>query len=138
MGLFDDLKGKLEAVTNTADVVAHAPALKDAVLEMLSHSDHGGLDGLVEKFKAQGLGDIVSSWTSNGGNLPVNAEQVTQALGPKAVQFLSEKSGLAPDKVAAGLTYVLPLIVDKLTANGQVPEGGALAQGLTALKNLKF
>jgi uncharacterized protein YidB (DUF937 family) len=138
MGLFDDLKGKLDAVTSTADLAAHAPALKDAVLELLSHNDHGGLNSLVEKFQAQGLGDVVSSWTSNGGNLPVSAEQISQALGPKAVQFLSEKSGLAPDKVAAGLTYVLPLIVDKLTANGQIPEGGALAQGLTALKSLKF
>ena len=138
MGLFDDLKGKLDAVTNTADIAAHAPALKDALLELLSHSDHGGLDGLLEKLKSNGLGDIVSSWTSNGANLPINADQVSQALGPKAVQFLSEKSGLAPDKVSAGLTYVLPLLVDKLTADGRVPEGGALAQGLTALKNMKF
>lgn len=138
MGLFDNLMGKVEAVAGAADTAAHAPALKDAVVELLSHSDHGGLGGLVEKFKGAGLGDVVSSWVSTGGNLPVNAQQITQALGPKAVQFLSEKSGLSPDKVAAGLTYVLPLIVDKLTPNGKLPENKFLAEGLTVLKGLKF
>jgi uncharacterized protein YidB (DUF937 family) len=138
MGLFDSLKGKFDAVTGAAELATHAPALKDAVLELLAHKDFGGLSGLVEKFKSQGLSDVISSWTSTGSNLPINAEQITQALGPKAVQFLAEKSGVAPDKVAAGLTYVLPMIVDKLTPNGQVPENSALSQGLAALKNLKF
>jgi uncharacterized protein YidB (DUF937 family) len=138
MGLFDSLKGKLDAVTGAAELAEHAPALKDAVLELLAHKDFGGLSGLVEKFKSQGLGDVISSWTSTGSNLPINAEQITQTLGPKAVQFLSEKSGVAPEKVAAGLTYVLPMIVDKLTPNGQVPEDSVLSQGLAALKNFKF
>jgi uncharacterized protein YidB (DUF937 family) len=138
MGLFDDLKGKLDAATGTAEMAAHAPALKDALLELLAHPDQGGLNGLLEKFNAQGLGSIVSSWTSSGSNQPINAQQIAQALGPQAIQFISEKSGVATDKVAAGLTFVLPLIVDKLTSSGQVPENSALAEGLNQLKNFKF
>jgi uncharacterized protein YidB (DUF937 family) len=138
MGLFESLKGKLDAVTGAAEMATHAPALKDAVLELLAHKDQGGLAGLLDKFKGQGLGDIASSWVSTGGNLPVNAQQISQALGPKAVGFLAEKTGMAPEKISAGLTFILPLIVDKLTPQGKLPESNKLAEALTSLKGMKF
>ena len=138
MGLFDSIVGKLGGAGGAMELAAHYPALKDSVIELLEKKDGGGLKGLVEKFKGQGLGDIASSWISTGGNLPVSAQQITQALSPKILEGIAQKTGLSSDKVAAGLAFVLPLVVDKLTSKGEVPDHSGLQKGLEALRGLKF
>lgn len=40
----------------------------------------GGLAGVVDKFNTEGLGGIVSSWISEGENLPVDASQLMQVF----------------------------------------------------------
>ena len=55
------------------------PDIMQIVQTLMTQS--GGLDGLLAKLQQGGLGDIVQSWMGNGPNLPVSAEQITQALG---------------------------------------------------------
>jgi uncharacterized protein YidB (DUF937 family) len=43
--------------------------------------------------------------------------------------------GLSPDAVSAKLAEVLPGAIDRLTPNGQLPEGGLLGQALSALRS---
>ena len=120
------------------ELAAHYPALKDSLVELLEKKDAGGLKGLLDQFHGQGLGDLASSWISSGGNLPVSAQQITQALSPKIMEAISQKTGLSPDKVAAGLAFVLPLVVDKLTPQGGLPDDSGLKKGLDALRAFKF
>jgi len=138
MGLFDVLKGKLGSAGDAMELAAHYPALKDALLDVLQKKDLGGVQGLVDKFKGQGLGEIAASWVSTGGNLPASAQQIMTALGPTVIRQISEKTGLDSNKVAAGLTFVLPLVIDKLTPKGNAPDESGLKNGLDMLKNLKF
>ncbi len=138
MGLFDNLMGKVNAISGAAQMAQNAPALKDAVLELLAKKETGGLEGLLAGFKGQDLSGIASSWLSSGKNMPISAAQITQALGPKAISFIAERSGVHKDKVAAGLTLVLPMIVDKLSPQGEAPKQDTLAQGLDMLKNFKI
>lgn len=112
--------------------------LLDGVMEMLSDKQAGGLSGLVEQFKGKGLGDIVSSWVSTGQNLPVSAEQIQQVLGGDKLQQLAQHAGIKPDAVANSLANLLPSVVDKLTPDGKVPEGGLLEQGMDLLKGKLF
>ena len=54
---------------------------------------------------------------------------------------LAAKAGISPDAVSAHLAQLLPLVVDKLTPNGQVPQGSTSAsslmeEGMGMLKNL--
>jgi uncharacterized protein YidB (DUF937 family) len=53
----------------------------------------GGVDGLLAKLRAAGLGDAVDSWVSTGQNKPVDAATLGQALGPDTVKQLSAGSG---------------------------------------------
>src|SRR5262245_32248030 len=84
----------------------------------------GGLDGLVTKLRDGGLGSQVDSWVSPGDNQPVEPEQIQQALGPDTVQRLSSGSGIDIVKLLPLLAAFLPQIINMLTPDGKVPDGG--------------
>jgi uncharacterized protein YidB (DUF937 family) len=84
----------------------------------------GGIDGLMAKLKAGGLGGQVDSWVGTGENQPVEPAQLEQALGPDTVQRLSSGSGLDVGKLLPLLAMFLPQIINMLTPNGNVPSGG--------------
>ncbi len=96
-------------------------------------TQHGGLDGLKQKFESQGLGQVFSSWVGTGQNQPVSPEQISQVLGHDQVQQLAQQTGINHGDAAAGLAHILPNLVDKLTPNGTGVTGGALEQGLAGL-----
>ena len=126
MGFLDNLAGSLFA----GKAEASSPLVK-SVLDMLGQS--GGLGGLVQAFQQNGLGHLVESWIGTGQNLPVSAAQIQQALGPK-VQELAQQHGLSADAVSQALSQFLPGVIDHLTPNGQLPDGGVGA-GLSAFRS---
>jgi uncharacterized protein YidB (DUF937 family) len=119
----------------TADAGAADPA---AALSGLQHAvqSEGGLDGLMGKLRAAGLGDQVDSWVSTGQNQPVSPEQLSAALGPETVQKLSSSSGIDITKLLPLLAAFLPQIIDMLTPNGQEPAGGLTGQGMPDIGGL--
>ena len=84
----------------------------------------GGLDGLLAELRAGGLGDAVDSWESTGPNASVDPDRLGSALGPDAVQRLSNGSGIDIGQLLPLLAMFLPQIIDMLTPDGQVPSGG--------------
>jgi uncharacterized protein YidB (DUF937 family) len=84
----------------------------------------GGLDGLLGKLRAAGLGDQVDSWTGTGANQAVTPQQLGSALGQDEVQHLAAKSGLDVTALLPLLAAFLPQIVDMLTPDGRTPPGG--------------
>jgi uncharacterized protein YidB (DUF937 family) len=84
----------------------------------------GGIDGLLDKLRAGGLGGQVDSWVSTGANQPVAPEALGQALGPDTVQQLSSGSGIDIGQLLPMLAAFLPQIVNMLTPSGSVPSGG--------------
>lgn len=91
----------------------------------------GGITGLMQAFQQGGLGAIVSSWMSQGQNLPVEPSQLQQVLGSSIVSNLVQKSGLDQSSVLKHLTILLPVVVDNVfsspaeadrtTASAQAP-----------------
>ena len=125
MGLFD---GLLNQLTGGTGQMAGAPqGLAHGVLEMLQQQP-GGLNGLLGQFQSGGLANIFQSWVSTGQNLPISPQQIQNVLGSDAVQQLAAKAGINPQDAAAHLSNLLPALVDKLTPNGQVPQGNPLEQ----------
>lgn len=86
--------------------------------------DSGGLDDLMDKLKAGGLGDAADSWVSTGSNQPVDPQALGAALGPDTVSKLSAGSGLDIATLLPMLAAFLPQIIDMLTPDGAVPSGG--------------
>lgn len=101
--------------------------------------DEGGLDALVGKLQAAGLGGAVDTWVGGGPNQALEPAQLRAALGDDEVQRLSAKSGLDIAALLPLLAAFLPQIVNMLTPNGTVPEGGlndAATQGIPDLGGL--
>jgi uncharacterized protein YidB (DUF937 family) len=133
MGLFDTLAGQaVNAFSNSAG--SGHPGLMEAVTELIGGSGTGGLQALVNSFHEQGLGEVVSSWIGTGQNLPITADQLHSVLGSEQVQAIAQKLGLSSSDAAHALANLLPQVVDKLTPNGQLPEGNLVEQGLALLK----
>jgi len=132
MGLLDELVGKASSMLGSGE--GEQPGLVGGVMEMLASKDTGGLGGLVQSFQEKGLGGVISSWIGTGENLPVSAEQIQQVLGSDMVQNLAAKAGIAPEEMSGKLAEFLPGIIDKMTPDGTIPEGGLLEKGLEFLK----
>jgi len=77
----------------------------------------------------------MSSWISTGENQPVSGQQMEQAFGGNIIQDIAQKLGISGADVSSGLAAMLPKVIDGLTPEGKVPEGGLLDQGLDFLKN---
>jgi len=103
-------------------------------------SGAGGIDlgSLISKFQQGGMGNIVNSWIGMGQNLPISADQVTQALGSDKLKDLATKFGIPQDQLADMLSKHLPKVVDKLTPKGQVPQGDVSKDLDELTKNTKF
>jgi uncharacterized protein YidB (DUF937 family) len=100
-------------------------ALIAAALEFVN-SQPGGLNGLIQRFQEKGLGDVVSSWVSNGENQPIAADALHSVLGSEAVTGLAAKAGVQPDQVTGLLSQILPHVVNAATPDGEVPAEGKL------------
>ena len=129
MGLLDSVVGSL-----TAGNTPGGTGLLEAVMQLIQNQP-GGLAGLVQSFQQGGLAEIVNSWVSTGQNLPVSGQQLASVLGSGPLQGMAAQLELSPDQVAGSLADLLPQVVDQLTPNGQLPQGGdLLAQGMDLLK----
>ena len=117
---------------STPDAAAALGGLEQAVQAA------GGIDGIVAKLRAGGLGGAVDSWISTGQNQPVDPAKLGEALGPETVQQLSSGSGIDAGQLLPMLAAFLPKIIDMLTPDGQVPSGGLgqAAGGLGGLGGL--
>jgi len=134
MGLFDQVVGAL-----SGNQSGGGNALLETVLQLVNNPQTGGLGGLVQSFQQSGLAEIVNSWVSTGQNLPISAEQIQSVLGNSTLQDLAAKLGMSNEQISGGLAAMLPQVVDQLTPNGEVPQGGdLLAQGLDLLKGRLF
>jgi len=94
-------------------------ALVPVVNDLLAQ--HGGVQGVVNRFEAQGLGPAASSWVTQGPNAPLTAEHVQKTFGDQTINDLAAKAGMSPQELAAKLAQVLPHTVDALTPDGVVP-----------------
>jgi uncharacterized protein YidB (DUF937 family) len=131
MGLLDDAMKMATGAAPAADT--SQSSLATAALSMLSNQS-GGISGLLQQFASKGLGNIVSSWISTGQNLPISPEQLGSVLSSEQVKAVAQQSGMSPEAVHGGLAQLLPQLVDRLTPNGEVPQGDLMSKGLELLK----
>lgn len=130
MGLLDSV---LSMLGNKAPDGSAQGGLFEQVISLMNNPEIGGLSGLISKFEQGGLNEIVSSWVGTGANAPVSGEQITNTLGIDKIKDIAGKMGMSNGQVSDGLANLLPQIVDKLTPNGQLPDGNALEQTLGSL-----
>ena len=82
----------------------------------------GGLDALINRFKQNGLEDVINSWIGTGQNQAISPPELRQVLGQERVNDLSRQTGARQDDLLAQLSKYLPGVIDRLTPNGQLPD----------------
>jgi uncharacterized protein YidB (DUF937 family) len=129
MGLFDRLAGSV-----LAKVGGEQGSMAKIALDLFNQ--HGGLHGVLDKFKASGLDEQVASWISRGDNLPVSPAQVCSVFGDTALAAMAAKLALSPEVLASLIADNLPKLVDKMTPNGEIPAdaGNLLGAMLSLMK----
>src|SRR6266852_7832471 len=129
MSFLEDMAGKeLSSMLSSS-----SNPMAASVMQMINNQP-GGLSGLVQQFHDKGLGGLITSWVGTGQNLPISADQIQHVLGSEQVKELAARAGISPDSVSSHLSQLLPVLVDKLTPNGEVPQGGSLlAEGMGML-----
>ena len=133
MSFFDDL---VEKVTGAIKGPEGQGGLMEGVMGLLTNPETGGLGGLMQSFNQQGLGDIIPSWVGTGDNAAITPETLQEVLGGTVIQQLAEKSGVSIDAAKAQLAELLPTLIDKVTPDGKIPEGGLLDKGQELLRSL--
>ncbi|MBN9044434.1 MAG: DUF937 domain-containing protein [Rhizobiales bacterium] len=88
----------------------------------------GGLGGLLDQLRQAGLGDKVDSWVGQGNNHPIDPGQLGEALGPDTLNQLAQHAGIGQNELLNQLSQALPGVIDKLTANGQVPDTSSISK----------
>ena len=101
-------------------------SLVGVVGQLIEHA--GGVQGLVGSLQQHGLGGAVQSWVSTGANQPVSGSQLGAALNSSGMDSLlqeaASKLGMDQNTLLGKLSQVLPIAVNHLTPDGQVPAAG--------------
>jgi uncharacterized protein YidB (DUF937 family) len=69
-----------------------------------------------------------------GENMPISADAIGKVFGSDAIAKIAQHAGVSESDASAGLSKLLPEVVDKLTPNGQLPDMSQLAASVEALR----
>ena len=108
--------------------------LVDIITSLLTNPQAGGLRGMVESFKSQGMEDTINSWIGTGKNMPISPAEILKALGSDRLRGFSEKANVSQQEISGGLASLLPEIIDKLTPQGRIPDNRLLEEELQEMK----
>ena len=130
MSLFDDVAGAVMGKV----MGGNQGSMVQVAMEMFNQ--YGGLNGVLDKFKQGGLGELATSWVGTGENLPISAEQISSVLGSGAIAEMAAKFGITPEVLSNQIAQHLPSVIDKMTPNGEVSadSGSLLSTVLGMLK----
>lgn len=138
MALLDDILSNKAALGQMAELVAKNPQILAAAASLLSTKDStvgggGGLASILGSLQGQGLGNAVASWVGTGQNQGVSPDQIASALGNDTLSQFANKAGIGLAEAGPALAAVLPMLVDRMTPQGQVPETNTLEGSLGGL-----
>jgi uncharacterized protein YidB (DUF937 family) len=138
MNLIDELLQNKEALGGVAELLAKNPQILAAAASLLSTKDAsvgdaGGLGGLLGAFQSKGLGDLAASWVGTGQNRSISPDQVASVLGNDTLSQFASKAGIGLDEAGPALAALLPMLVDRTTPKGQVPDATTLEGSLGGL-----
>jgi uncharacterized protein YidB (DUF937 family) len=118
MSIFDALMGAVEQHPEL-NQEQHSNVVQTA---MQMFGNHAGLSALMNNAESQGIGHIFQSWVSTGANQSMAPQQVQGLVGQDKINQLATRVGVPPGIASAALATILPMIVDKLTPNGKLPQ----------------
>jgi uncharacterized protein YidB (DUF937 family) len=112
MGILEAIEGASEQSENTNTKVA------GGLMQALDEHP-GGLAGLMDQFRQNGMGDHVQKWASGQGQTATPA-QVQQGLGGTGlIDKVAAKAGVSPEMAKMAMAVVLPMVMSHFTQGGE-------------------
>jgi outer membrane protein OmpA-like peptidoglycan-associated protein/uncharacterized protein YidB (DUF937 family) len=127
--MFDVLLKELAKRLNLGE---KANGLLSMLLSLMFDAKRGGFAGFIDRFRAKGLGETVTSWLGNGENRALSNAQLESVLGPQVIQQMASRLDIAPGSVSIALSHLLPSVIDKLSPDGKFPTGAAVPSAASA------
>ena len=119
--------GLLDALTSIAGGASpEHKGVADALSQVMQEHP-GGMDGILNQLKQNGLGQQVQSWVNPGENQGISPEQVHQGFGTEMVNNIAQRAGISPAVATGVISVVLPLVVSHFAGNTQTAQSGGLA-----------
>jgi uncharacterized protein YidB (DUF937 family) len=115
MSIIDTIVQKLTGEEGAAS--AANPALLGHLTDLVNNPETGGLQGLIQKFHSNGLGDLVNSWVGSGANQSISGDQVASVIGQDRLGAIASKFGIQPDQISGLVAQHLPDIISKLSSS---------------------
>lgn len=111
----------------------HGGMLLSAALGLIQKN--GGLDGVLERLRQNGLAAQADSWVGTGPNLAISPAELEQALGPQNMDRVAAQLGYSSAEAGSAMAEILPELVNQLTPSGQLPSRHAdlITRGITML-----
>lgn len=127
MGLLDNLKSMAGGASGNANASV-ATELMNAVQQ-----HPGGLGGILDNFKQNGMADHVNSWQQpDQANQQLTPDQAQQGLGDGVINTIAQRTGLSPTMVKGAAAVVLPMMVAHFTENGGVNQSPSMLGNLAS------
>ena len=115
-------------------------AAESALDDLVGGSGGFDLGDLVGKFTGSG-GDLASkakSWLGDGGNEPVSADEIQDAIGSDKIEAFAKKLGVGREEASSGLSQILPDLIDKSSKGGNLLDSVGGVSGLVGLASKFF
>src|ERR1700760_4779595 len=107
--------GLLDALTSIAGGASpEHHGMADALSQVMQEHP-GGMDGILNQLKQNGLEEQVQSWVSPGQNQSVTPAQVQQGFGQQAIENIAQRAGISPAVASGIISVVLPLVVSHMS-----------------------
>ena len=117
MSIFESLESGRKVSGGTE----HA-AVAGGLLEELGGP--AGVAGLIQTFHQNGAGGLIQQF-ANGQTQPTDPNAIENALaGTGLIDSVAHRTGISADTVRSSMAVVIPMIVNHVTANGQVTTDG--------------
>jgi uncharacterized protein YidB (DUF937 family) len=128
MGLLDTIQSMAGGLSGDQ----HASVATELMNAVQQHP--GGLAGVLQNFKQNGMADHVNSWQQpDQTNQQITPDQAQQGLGSGVIDTIAQRTGLSPTMVKGAAAVILPMVVAHFAENGGVNQHpsalGSLASG---------
>ena len=110
-------------------------AAQSALDDLVGGSGGFDLGQIVGQFTGSGgdLAEKAKSWLGDGGNAPISADQLQDALGSDKIEAFAQKLGVGREEASSGLSQVLPELIDKSSQGGNLLDSVGGVSGLAGL-----
>lgn len=127
--MFDVLLKELATRLKLGD---RAGPLLTMLLSLVFDEKRGGFAGFTDRFRANNMGELLTSWLGNGENRSLTLSQLESVLGNNVMQQISSRLDLSTGTVSTALGQLIPTVIDKLSPDGKLPIGNAIPESVRA------